>query len=501
MNSIIHPKLLPVFILAAVTFFIYSFKLSAPLDSMDDQVLIVNNGAIVDFSQVKDIFTRSFFPAGNYYRPGVLLSYIIEFHFFRLNAFYYNLDNILIHIFNVLLVFYLVERIWREKWISFLTALLFAVHPIHWEAVACVSGRPILLCGFFFLASLLSYSQNVSQPKNGIWYFLSLIFFSAGLFCKEEMVILPVLILFVEWFLVPKLSGPDKIWDKWFRLIPFGLLMIIYFLWRKIIGIGSMNLWPTTDLLIKGVGTFFKGLFIYVKTLLFPTDIYYDRSLPYFQNFTDVYFWLTVLCVIVMGRIIILKRFQWGRSIKFFVVWILLTFLPVSQLVPISVRIGYASWPNHFFYLPSIGIFALTVYGLARQYALMPQMLQRWLIVLITGMFLFFILITIKQNVIVTQETGMLKQTLSFEPDNIRVRHGLAMYYVNDRNWEKAEHQFRILLSMDPTNIGARINLGRILYEEKRYEEARQQLDMIQEAGPLNDLLMLNRNVVNHKLK
>ena len=75
------------------------------------------------------------------------------------------------------------------------------------------------------------------------------------------------------------------------------------------------------------------------------------------------------------------------------------------------------------------------------------------------------------------------------------------MYYVNDRNWEKAEDQFRILLSMEPDNIGARINLGRILYEEGRYEEARQQLDMIQEAGPLNDLLMLNRNVVNNKLK
>ena len=143
-------KFLPIFILSAVTFFIYSFKLSAPFDSMDDQVLIVNNEAIVNFSQVKDILTGSFFPAGNYYRPGVLLSYLIEFHFFGLNAFFYNLDNILIHIFNVVLVFYLVERIWRERWISFLTALLFAVHPIHWEAVACVSGRPILLCGFFF---------------------------------------------------------------------------------------------------------------------------------------------------------------------------------------------------------------------------------------------------------------------------------------------------------------------------------------------------------------
>lgn len=497
MKSLIHQKFLPVFILAAVTFCIYSFKLAASFDSMDDQVLIVHNEAITHFSQAKEILTKSFFPAGNYYRPGVLLSYQVEFHFFGLNAFFYNLDNILIHIFNVLLVFGLAGRIWPGRWVAFLTALLFAVHPINWEAVACVSGRPILLCALFFLASLVSYFQNISQPRNGVWYFLSLIFFSAGLLCKEEMVILPVLIVFVEWFFVPKFSAPDKC----FRLIPFGLLMIIYFLWRKIIGIGSMNPWPTVDLIVKGVGTFFKGLFIYVKTLVFPTDIYYDRSLPYFQSFIDIYFWLTVLCVMALARIIILKRFQWGRGVKFFVLWIMITFLPVSQLVPISVRIGYASWPNHFFYLPSIGIFALTVYGVARRYPLMPKMLQRWLKAGITGMFVFFILITIKQNVIASRETGMLKQTLSFDPDNIRVRHGLAMYYVNERKWEEAERQFRILLSMDPDNIGCRINLGRTLYEEGRYEEARQQLDMIEEAGPLNDLLMLNRNVVNNKLK
>lgn len=497
MKSFIHQKFLHILILSAMTFLIYSFKLAAPFDSMDDQVLIVGNEKILNFSQAKDILTRPFFPAGNYYRPGVLLSYLTEFHFFGLNAFFYNLDNILIHIFNVILVFCLMEKVWQEKWMPFLTALLFAVHPINWEAVACISGRPILLCGLFFLASMLSYFQMISQPKNSAWYFLSLIFFSAGLLCKEEIVMLPVLIVFLEWRFVPKFSDAGK----WLRLIPFGLLMVLYFLWRKIIGIGSMNLWPTTDLLIKGVATFFKGLFIYVKTLLFPTDIYYDRSLPYFNNFTDVYFWLTVLCVIVIGRIIILKRFQWGRRIKFFLVWIFITLLPVSQLVPISVRMGYASWPNHFFYLPSIGIFALTVYGIARIYQLIPRTQKRWLNVLISGIFVFFILTTIKQNVIASQETGMLKQTLSFEPDNTRVRHGLGMYYINNREWEEAERQFRVLLSTDPNNIGARINLGRILYEEKRYEEARQQLDMIHEAGPLNDLLLLNRNVVKDKLK
>ena len=72
------------------------------------------------------------------YIPLSSLSYWIEFHFFGLNPFVYHLDNLLLHLANVVLVFSLVLKMHFSRRAAFIAALLFGIHPMHVEAVAWV---------------------------------------------------------------------------------------------------------------------------------------------------------------------------------------------------------------------------------------------------------------------------------------------------------------------------------------------------------------------------
>src|ERR1041385_3808772 len=121
----------------------YSFMLQAPFREMDDAVMIVQNPDIRSFQNIPKIFASSFFGDRSYYRPLVSLTYMIEYHWFGLNSFFYNLDNVLLHMLNVLGVYFLIRRLMKDQTLAFGVALLFALHPIQWEAVANVSGRVI----------------------------------------------------------------------------------------------------------------------------------------------------------------------------------------------------------------------------------------------------------------------------------------------------------------------------------------------------------------------
>ena len=77
-----------ILIVLVLGFTAYSFVLEAPFKTMDDNSSIVNNSDIQDISNIKRIFTSSFFGDSHYYRPLVSLSYMLEYHFFGLNSFY-----------------------------------------------------------------------------------------------------------------------------------------------------------------------------------------------------------------------------------------------------------------------------------------------------------------------------------------------------------------------------------------------------------------------------
>ena len=95
-------------LIAALEVTAYSFMLSAPFKTMDDEFSIVNNFNIKSFQNTAQILGSSFFNGNAYYRPLVSLSYMLEYHFFDLNPLFYNLDNLLLHLATSISVFFIV---------------------------------------------------------------------------------------------------------------------------------------------------------------------------------------------------------------------------------------------------------------------------------------------------------------------------------------------------------------------------------------------------------
>ena len=122
----------------------------------DDPQYVLDNPLVkaVSFDNLKKIFSSSTW--GNY-QPLVTLSFAVEYHFFRLNPFFYHLDNLLLHLINTVLIFYLVYLLTENSNIAFFTTVLFAIHPMQVESVAWISERKNLLYAFFYFWALIIY--------------------------------------------------------------------------------------------------------------------------------------------------------------------------------------------------------------------------------------------------------------------------------------------------------------------------------------------------------
>jgi len=138
-------------LIAVIGFLVYANTLGNQF-VYDDTEFISERSFIKSLSNIPQLFSpKTYFLATgeHYYWPVVTLSYIIDYRLWRLNVFGYHLTNPMFHLFNSILVYWLVLLLFKEKNLALLSGLIFAVHPVHTEAVSWVTGRKDVLVTFF----------------------------------------------------------------------------------------------------------------------------------------------------------------------------------------------------------------------------------------------------------------------------------------------------------------------------------------------------------------
>lgn len=165
----------------------------------DDSEAIINNEDLKPETPILNLFYNDFWGTrlthnGSHksYRPLTVLS-------FRWNCWLagglhprgFHLTNVLLHatvsvlslaIFNLLLG----GACHRA---ALLASLLFAVHPIHAEAVAGVVGRADLLCALFYFLAFIVYCSSLHLDwgvYQAVMLLLSMILSAIAMFCKEQ---------------------------------------------------------------------------------------------------------------------------------------------------------------------------------------------------------------------------------------------------------------------------------------------------------------------------
>ena len=101
------------------------------------------------------------------YRPLTVATFRLNYMLHELQPLGYHLVNVLLHSAVCYLYVLLCGVVFSEVWPALIAGLLFAVHPVHTEAVAGLVGRTELLSGLFFIAAFLTYRQAAITPKTG----------------------------------------------------------------------------------------------------------------------------------------------------------------------------------------------------------------------------------------------------------------------------------------------------------------------------------------------
>ncbi|XP_063251722.1 protein O-mannosyl-transferase TMTC1 isoform X2 [Prinia subflava] len=137
----------------------------------DDVWAIVNNPDVRAAAPVSAAFANDFWgkrmaenTSHKSYRPLCVLTFKLNILLAGMNPFYFHAVNVILHCLVTLVLMYTCDKaVFKDCRLAFVTALFFAVHPIHTEAVTGIVGRADVLACLLFLLAFLSYNRSVDQ--------------------------------------------------------------------------------------------------------------------------------------------------------------------------------------------------------------------------------------------------------------------------------------------------------------------------------------------------
>lgn len=286
--------------------------------------------------------------ASNYWRPTFTAWHILIFRLFGAEPAGWHVTNILLHTVVCLLIFALL-RSWRfERHTAFVVALLFAVHPVHVESVAWISGSPDLLFAVTFLASLW-LAQKAAETGSRAALASSIFLYLLSLGSKELATL-----CFPIYFFVFRKTGESASRAS-VRTLPFALAAGAYFLLRWTI-LGAISR-PQDEALSlpEALLTIPKMFVFYLRQVFAPVELGANYTLEPVVSVADFDFVLPLIlsAAFLLGTILIAKRVSKG------------VIAALMFLLPLLPAMNAAAFPqeqlvhDRYLYLPLLGVVML----------------------------------------------------------------------------------------------------------------------------------------------
>ncbi len=331
-------------LIALAVFLTFMPALANDFTNWDDQEMVYGNPHIIGLNPAAllRIFTQ---PYNGPYVPLTILSYAIEYKFFRLNPFVFHLTNILLHVANVLLVFLLMRLLLKDFWAAALIALLFGLHPLRVESVAWVTERKDVLSSFFFLSALLVFARYRLVNRRLLSFALPVLYVLAAL-AKPMALTLPFVLLLIDYLLDGRLDRPTA-----------RLALILGILALPIIAVNIHTQIRQTDTPPFHLVRYFllgsRNLVWYAAKVLMPVGLSPCHPYPahFIQRVPAAYYFAPPLLAACAAFILWSRRDT--RVVLFGALFYFVMILPVSQYIPIA---GPVMAAERYTYLPSLGI-------------------------------------------------------------------------------------------------------------------------------------------------
>jgi tetratricopeptide (TPR) repeat protein len=424
-NSNYKSPLIAIGLIIILGFTVYANSLAGKF-IWDDRALITDNVYIKSGANFSKIFTKDIGAGAgkkyNAYRPIQILSYLIDYSLWKSNVIGYHFVNVLLHISVALIIFWLINILYKDNLLACLTSLIFVVHPLHTEAVAYISGRADSLVTIFMLLCFIFYIKQLSL-RGTTPYVLMLLTYALALLSRENALILPLLLLLYHY------AFKQKIKLKLF--LPLLIITFIYVIVRLTLLRPILFNISYSSTFLQRLPGFFVALGKYMRLLFLPFNLHMEYGDTLFK-FTHI---KTIAGLILLFSLLIyaLKVKRHTPLIPFSILWFFITLLPQSNLYPINAYMA-----EHWLYLPSIGFSLLLAKGLTYLYRYKAKEFRLPITVIIISLLTFYSYLTIKQTNYWKDPISFYKKTLQYTPSSWRLYNNLCNVYNSLGKYKKA---------------------------------------------------------------
>ncbi|MEI6816992.1 MAG: tetratricopeptide repeat protein [Bacteroidota bacterium] len=442
-------------------------------------------------------------------------SLAINYHFGQLNVFGYHLVNLIIHLINSLLVWWMALLIFSTpymknnalakhgKTIAFFTALLFVSHPLATQSVTYIVQRLASIAAlFYFLTVALYLKARLINNKNNLALLIYITAFVSAIFAfisKENAYTLPFSVIMIEILFFQSIKFSSFLKDK---RVWMGIALIVIFITIILtrFSFSIFNSQPMNNLTIfeKEITPFnylftqFGVILRYIQLLFLPINQNFDYDIPlsltFFEVKTILYF-LILLSLIVFGA----YYYNKNRIITFGIFWFFIALLVESSIIPITDVIF-----EHRTYLPSFGFFIL----FSSTIFLIFKDKSKTAIIVLTFITVFYSFLTFERNNIWKDDNSLWSDVILKAPTKARAYVNRGVFFLNEKKKLEAMNDFNKAVELQHNYVTALYDRGHQYAESNNIDLAIKDYSKVLELDPNYLAACYNRGVqyANKKL-
>jgi tetratricopeptide (TPR) repeat protein len=431
----------------------------------DDNYQLLHNPLVRDWSRLPDIFGHGVWwgfaqgSAANYYRPVQMLVYLGIHSVFGFNAAMFHLLMVLIHAANTLLVFRIARRLLKTRDGALAAAALFAVHPIHDEAVVWIAALPDLLLTLIVLSAFLLFLRWNATPRGCRIAVLAGLFLVALLTKETGIMLLPLLVAYD--FVSAWKSRAFYAWLFVVSAVAFGLYGVL-----RIHALGGIAPASGRFYDLHGLGfllTVVVTLGQYLQALLLPLNLCFFHTFTATTSITPRAILSLIAVLAVVAAILRLRRPQ--PVAAYGLLWVLLTLLPALNVN----GIGESVFAERYLYLPSVG-FVLAA-ALAWESLKVQSVAWAGLVAIVAASSYEIV----ARNADWHDDIRLYTVTARQSPGAAAVEGYLGLSYYARGEWDQALQHDVAAMKLQPDRAVYHLNLGNVYAQTQRQNDAEEE--------------------------
>ena len=459
----------------------------------DDEIQIVKNVRIRSLDNFPSAFTTAFWSflgnetenQTNFYRPVQTVTYMLAYSIGGLSPTRYHVFSLLYHTAASVFVYLIGLELMLAPGFALAIAALFAVHPVHTEAVAWIAGIPDVACGAFYFGAVWCFLRHLRESRTS-WLFGSCTMFFAALLSKEMAVTLPfVLLLMMVFSPLQRGRAASSGRGSFATIAPLFAVLALYLIMR----ISALGLLATSHVQVQAswldwISLGVRVLGDYIRYAIVPYPLNAFHLVPLKLEYRLLSTSVALAGIVLTAALLWYFRRRIPQGLFWFAAFVLM-------LVPVFYFKGLSNtfFAERYLYIPSFAMIML-IFTIAS--ALEISRLN-WIAGSIAVV--FALTAAYRNEVWATSET-LYETTLAVQPEVAHMRINLADIHLKRNEDENAR---KLLASAEQYMRGdtyvrypyelyrAYVGLGAIEARATRYAEAREYLKKAIEVNPNGD--------------